>query len=265
LIQNKADREDESRLVQRMAEPMLQQLFENIPVPASKPVIVLPHHHGAGVPLRMVEWFAPACREVAAQVVSGAASRREAVGPLLDEEWLNQHSTLMVGDAPPLPKKDIKSFQRTRCFVAGVCLCKRRGLMLALFLAKFDICFKQFFPKGASLRKLLDEGYVVLLLRPGPTPMQPEPEPEGSLAAEAPALPQSRWFHVAMMYYKPYRQTLLELGAASAASDEPPAAPAPRVELEVPTPSNGASTLFGASSHALRLSLCDVVNVCACL
>ena len=77
----------------------------------------------------------------------------------LDKTWTKMHKLNKVADAPS-KKRRPKYKQRTRCFMAGFCLCAMRPLQW--FVSGLTECLRPLFPKGAALLGLLQIGMVWL-------------------------------------------------------------------------------------------------------
>ena len=191
---------------------------------------------------------------------------------LLDK-WESMCDMILHTDETPVP--DASDALPTRCAQLGMCVCASHGLQAYLFHCRLIFCLKAFFtPKRSrrirdaagnmvvkelsqaeqlqqtklkSNRKLLDDGFVVVCLRPSNrTTSAEEVLPPKSMHSSWKALamtamnvsagaeadsPSCLWLHLGHINYTTWALGVLRLDEAGADADRPE-----YMRLQVPTP-----------------------------
>ena len=201
---------------------------------------------------------------------------------MLFDKWESLCDMILHTDQEPV--EDVADALPTRCAQLGMCVCESRGLQAYLFHSRLVYCLKPFFtPRRArrirdasgnmvaqelsqaqqhqqtklkSNRKLLDDGFVVVCLRPSSRAVPTEEVPpqkymHSSWKALAMAAmnvrveggadsPSALWLHVGHINYTTWALGVLRLDEAGADEDRPE-----YLKLQVPTPQE--------SCHSVRM------------
>lgn len=112
----------------------------------------------------------------------------------LQQSWQRSHCCYFHANQPTIRLK----VPRQQCWGAGRCICKPERLAIVKFRKSLLVSLSTRFP-DKNARRNLNDGMVVLRL----AAMTP-----GSDIARVSCV---LWYHVSMMYYKPYRPTLLHM------------------------------------------------------
>ena len=136
------------------------------------------------------------------------------LSPKLEKQFLQQCRPVLGEDCESLPNTDTQP-EPTKCFEAGVCLCKGVGPKLKAIGNGLDTHMRKIFNAKCEHRLSLVEGFVVLRLMG-----EPISDNVDEIMGQENAFP-SVFFHVGMHYLTPFRPTLLKLEPASDDGEEP--------------------------------------------
>lgn len=130
------------------------------------------------------------------------ASKASKLSAGLAGTWSELHSTLMEKDcgscaAPGDPPA-------TECLTAGVCLCSASGRRLKQLRTRLYASMKKSFAPGTPHRDLLSSACVVLRITGSPP--RPGVDTMGDQATSV-----DFFFHIGLMYWSPYRPTMMRV------------------------------------------------------
>lgn len=168
--------------------------FDLRPLPTPKGVLVeaLPGDGGGEVLERAIAW---AHGTKASKLSSG-----------LRESWAEMHRTLLEDECGDF--KDVP-VQVSECLTAGVCLCCESGKELKRLRNNFLGAMKRAFKCNSPQGSALGGGSIVVRMLCSPR----DGDYEAIVEADNPFA--ELFFHVGLMYWKPYRPTFLQLERAT--------------------------------------------------
>eukprot|EP00971_Amphidinium_carterae_P331882 6465706-Amphidinium_carterae.2 len=158
---------------------------------------VLKRQHFKLVPdqkLCVLEWVPDKLQEQASKTCS-VACQDNWFGPALDKLWRELHYTIQEPIDTEQPKEEDDEVETsTTCNAAGICLCTEVGKKLNKCRNLLLRVMKELF-KTQQRRDMLAKGGACIAFKRVSNTTHAEEH-------------QVLWFHVAMMYWKPYRPTL---------------------------------------------------------
>lgn len=117
------------------------------------------------------------------------------------EAWRQMHTSLLEAQCPPCEES---MPQPSPCFEAGVCLCSPEGKELRRVGAAFLAAMKKEFPAVGPARKLLSSASVIVRIE---GTLVSSDDIEALLELGKPF--REYYFHIGLMYFRPYRPTFM--------------------------------------------------------
>eukprot|EP00971_Amphidinium_carterae_P146547 2904746-Amphidinium_carterae.2 len=151
-------------------------------------------------------WWGGSAHESAAKAVAFAhACSRSNVAAALEKEWMERHSSIMVGDCQTLPE-DPKNEQK--CWKFGVCLCSTKGRLTARLRARLLQHLKQTFVAGKKKDSLAGGECFMQLKRK-----------VACIKCSSLDVETEHWWHIAAMSFSPYKPTFHVMALAASVHD----------------------------------------------
>eukprot|EP00971_Amphidinium_carterae_P094938 1878449-Amphidinium_carterae.3 len=163
-------------------------------------------------------WWGGSAHENAARAVAFAhASPKTNVAAALEKEWMERHSSIMVGACQTLPE-DPKNEQK--CWKFGVCLCSTKGKLTARLRARLLQQLKQTFVVGKK-KDSLARGECFMQLK----------RKDACMNCSSLDVEPEHWWHIAAMSFSPYRPTFHVMTLLAGVHESPDTVLGQRLEV----------------------------------
>lgn len=139
------------------------------------------------------------------------SAKRTNLSAALEKDWQQLHRIVQLSDAVPRPPT--LDTQQTKCYLAGMCLCRGAGLTVAAIGAAFLRKMKRLFAKPTGRYDMLLEGRIVVRIDGAPA----TEDYTEIMQMEQPFATEC--YHIGLQYLKPYRPAFLKVESTQAGGE----------------------------------------------